>query len=306
MGRARGLSGPTVVVLVIGFVATAAFGYAAHVGHDDAESRLAAQRAREASAVLGAGVPSIAAPLTTTAALPGVAVAGDAALFTAALTSQVGPSQRFASVSLWPLDGSAPVAVVGAAPHLAGDQQRAAALFARAEAKPGTLAVDGRLDEHRLGYAVASSDPAARYVVYAERDLPAQPAATQVADSPFVGLDYAVYLGSDETAPALLFASTTKLPLGGRRVASDIPLGDTVLRLVTSPTTDFGGRGLADLPWLILGFGSLLTIGGASMTEVSQRRRQRAVALAIENRRLFDEQRAGAEALQRGLLPQTR
>ena len=87
VGGVRGLSGPTIVVSVIGFAVTAAFGYAALLGRDDAESRLAAQRAREASAVLGATVPSVAAPLTTTAALPGVAVGGDAGMFTSALSS---------------------------------------------------------------------------------------------------------------------------------------------------------------------------------------------------------------------------
>ena len=58
-----GLSGPTIAVLVVGFSATFAFGLAARTAHDDDETRLAVQRAREATAVLGAGIPSVAAPL---------------------------------------------------------------------------------------------------------------------------------------------------------------------------------------------------------------------------------------------------
>jgi serine phosphatase RsbU (regulator of sigma subunit) len=84
-----------------------------------------------------------------------------------------------------------------------------------------------------------------------------------------------------------------------------IPFGDMTLTLVMSPYQDLGGLLLADLPWIVLGGGLLLTLGASALTEVLLRRRRYAELLALENARLYTEQRAAAHTLQQNLLPRS-
>jgi serine phosphatase RsbU (regulator of sigma subunit) len=72
-----------------------------------------------------------------------------------------------------------------------------------------------------------------------------------------------------------------------------------------------GGTLLAKLQWLLLGFGLMLTVGAAALTERLVRRREQAQRLADElgevadeNARLYAEQRSVAQTLQHSLLPE--
>ena len=79
-----------------------------------------------------------------------------------------------------------------------------------------------------------------------------------------------------------------------------------------TPVEELGGTLLARLQWLLLGFGLVLTVGAAALTERLVRRREQAQRLADqlgvvadENARLYAEQRTVAQTLQHSLLPET-
>ncbi len=80
----------------------------------------------------------------------------------------------------------------------------------------------------------------ARYVVYAEQALPATRTQTVQSDSVFADLDYALYLGPDQTA-TLLLASTLDLPLEGEVADETTVFGDNELYLVVAPMGALGG-----------------------------------------------------------------
>jgi serine phosphatase RsbU (regulator of sigma subunit) len=82
-----------------------------------------------------------------------------------------------------------------------------------------------------------------------------------------------------------------------------LEIGDATITFVATPRGYLGNRFTARLPWIVLGIGLLLTLGGGLMTERLARRRERAETLAAENQRLYGEQRSIAATLQRSLLP---
>ena len=128
-----------------------------------------------------------------------------------------------------------------------------------------------------IGYAFASQHVPGRYVAYTESNLPKdRQSAGDQGNAAFAGLDYAVYLGSTDAPQNLLASSASKLPLPGRTSAITVPFGDNKMRIVMSPVAELGGTLLAKLQWLLLGFGVLLTVGAAALTERLVRRREQA------------------------------
>ena len=90
------------------------------------------------------------------------------------------------------------------------------------------------------------------------------------------------------------------------RTRDDVPFGDQTLRIVMTPRRALGGSLLARLPWLIAGLGTAIALAAALMTERLVRRRAHAEQLALQNARLFSEQRSVAQTLQHCLLPEER
>ena len=84
-----------------------------------------------------------------------------------------------------------------------------------------------------------------------------------------------------------------------------VPFGDTHLLLVISPRNELGGELLAWLPWILGGFGLLCTAAAALFVWRLSKRRSEAEVLAVENERLYADQRTVAQTLQHSLLPQT-
>jgi serine phosphatase RsbU (regulator of sigma subunit) len=81
-----------------------------------------------------------------------------------------------------------------------------------------------------------------------------------------------------------------------------VAFGDEKLLVVMTPLRELGGTLLARL-WWILGLGGLvLTLGAASLVERLTRRRIDAEGLAVENARLYAQQRSVAQTLQHSLL----
>lgn len=292
------------VVALVGLSVTAALSFAVATAHGDNEDRLTTQRTREAAAVFTAVVPTLEVPLATTAAF---ADAVDQADLKTSLEGQITPDGRFASVSVWPVGDPRPSLVAGEDPELVERPPAEITEILDRARNQGSLTVVDLLEarQPRLGYAVASPGEASRFVIYAEQALSPDRTSAVRSDSAFVGLDYAIYLGKGEEPDHLVAASRPALPLRGRRAVEHIPFGDTTLTLVMSPTEDLGGSLLAKLPWIVLGGGVVLTLGAGWLTESLLRRRHHAELLALENARLYAEQREAAHTLQQNLLPRT-
>ena len=80
-------------------------------------------------------------------------------------------------------------------------------------------------------------------IIFAERAIPADRRCPADRDSAFSDLHYAIYLGSatdiDGPRPPT-FVDPSDLPLDGMTAETEIPFGDTVLTLVTSPADHLG------------------------------------------------------------------
>jgi type II secretory pathway pseudopilin PulG len=303
----RRTPGAAFVVLVIGAVLTIVLVLVTRAVHDENEDRLLQQRVREAASVLTAALPGIQTPLASAAEVVEVTDGTDQEAFRRLMTRLVEGDNPYVSASLWRLDDDAlqPEVVVGQAPKLASQPTDVvSAFFDRAVAAEG-LGVIGLLDgdDPRLGYSFAPADPTVRFVAYAEAALAAERIAPPAPDTAFSGLDFAVYLGEREDADALLRATTSDLPVGGRRASELVPFGDSSLLLVASPTANLGGNLMAALPWLVGVIGVATTLGAAALTERLVRGRDHARRLAGENARLYTEQRSVARTLQQALLP---
>lgn len=295
------------VVVGSGIAVTGGLAWAAQMTHEENEGRLLRQRTREAAAVLEAAVPGLEVRLATSAALADVVdgTGAEAEVFRQALGSQIAPEGPFVSLSVWRGEERDPMVLLGEEPKLAGGEVTRRALFRRAVAT-GSLTLENLLggDTPRLGYALPAPN-GGEVVVYAEQALPAERTAVVQSDSAFDGLDYSLSLGPRESSDSLLLASTSDLPLQGRRATETISFGDTSLLLVVSPDGALGGSLSTRLSLLVLAAGLSLTGVAGGLTERLQRRRRHAEELVEENARLYEEQRAGSLLLQQSLLPRS-
>jgi serine phosphatase RsbU (regulator of sigma subunit) len=308
----------TLLVLATGLIVTAALAWATWELHDSNEDRLVRQRVREASSVLTTALPSIQTPLASAAELA-AATNADEERFAGLIgryvldDDQSDGNEPFIGASLWEVENGTArrVASAGAPPIIEQSRSRLDAFFERARGS-NQLHVIGLLtgEQPRLGYAFTPVGRTSNYVAYAEAPLPPDRTAVVREDNAFADLDFAIYLGDTERRTELLVASTSDLPIAGRRAAETTDFGDTQLRLVMTPRRVLGGSFSERLPWIVLALGSVLTIGAALMAERLARRRSRAEDLAQrlneiaeENQRLYGEQRSIAETLQHALLP---
>lgn len=292
------------VVATVGVLITAGLSFGAYSLHDSNENRLLNQRVREAAAVVGAAIPALQTPLASAAVLA-ESTSGDSEAFRRLMSPIVAAGSQFTSVSLWRAGGAGrrPVAVVGSQPELATESAaNIRAVLARAKGS-GTLAINNLLvaRDRRLGYAYRVSKRA-RFVVYAEAARPKERRARVDSNTAFAELGYAVYLGNKVDSRYLLASSTGGALLHGRRASATVPFGDSQLLVVMTPRTELGGTLLSQLWWLLGFLGLALTFGAATLVGGLSRRRQIAEKLAIENARLYAEQRSVAQTLQHSLL----
>jgi serine phosphatase RsbU (regulator of sigma subunit) len=305
--RVRPIHLGTLVVLLVGFVVTAALSLGAEAVHNTNEDRLLKQRVREAGAVASAAIPTLATPLASAATVADV-TNGNVASFQQLMTPSV-TGQRFISASLWSFASGPPTLVtsVGVAPELANDTPARIQSVLRPALGRGAIVIDNLLTspDRRVGYAYSATGPGARFVVYAESPFPKNRRATIDTSSAFADLDYALYLGK-QVSPAELVASSTggAIP-AGRNASVAVPFGNSDLLLVMTPKKELGGDLLARLPWGLASGGLVLTLAGAFLVERLVRRRVHAEALASENDDLYREQRSVAQSLQHSLLPDT-
>jgi serine phosphatase RsbU (regulator of sigma subunit) len=304
-----------IFVLIAGVVMTLVLAWSARTVHNTNENRLLRERVQEAAAAITGVIPSIETPLASAAEVAEATNASGAS-FSQVMSPLVGPGRTFASAAIWPLTSvgpPTPLVILGGRPELeAAGPRFIRGLLTRAVRAP-QLTVVGLFNSPnpRLAYAFTSAHGVVRYVAYAESALPKNQRSSVIQQNPaFAELGYALYLGSSEKPQALLATNVKDLPIRSRRSGVTVPFGDNEIRIVMTPVGELGGSLLARLQWLLLGFGLLLSLGAASLTERLVRRREHAQRLADElgeiadeNARLYAAQRTVAQTLQHSLLP---
>jgi serine phosphatase RsbU (regulator of sigma subunit) len=301
-----------VLVLVAGLAITAVVAWSAEVQYREAESRLLLEQTRQAGDVLLSAIPATQLPLATASELA-LATGGSPTVFRAYMRARMGGATGFLSASLWSIhDGR--VTVVTSLGHDATDQVvDARDTVASRALDSGSFVVIARLSgmPRRLTYADGIGTLTKGFVVYAERALPRN-MRSRVASSntAFSELRYAIYLGQSANPRTLL---STDLPGGlptGDTARVTVPFGNSQLTLVAVAAQPLTGDVPAHLPWILGGFGLVLSIAGAllALRLVNGRRAAEgdAAEIALLNHTLADlyaEQRTIAVTLQRSLLP---
>jgi serine phosphatase RsbU (regulator of sigma subunit)/type II secretory pathway pseudopilin PulG len=274
------------------------------------ERNLLEVQTRQAAAVLGGQILAIHEPLETSLRVE-QATDGDPEEFRTTMGRAVGEGLIFVHASLWDTSGPQPmeVASVGTAPLMARDR---VIPFVESATSADTYLVTGAdVGYNRVSYAIGdAAEP--RWVVYAERAVPADRIAPVQRTAPFTGLLFATYIG-DGSDPSTLVTTNVpveSLPLRGDTSSVGIPFGDTTLTFVASAKEHLGGDLGWQLPWLFLATGVALTLitAFAAANLVRSRRQAEADRRTITGLYekldvLYAEQRGIAQTLQRALLP---
>jgi len=294
------------IVLLVGAVITAVLAVGARHVHTSNEHRLLEQRGREVASVASTALTTVQLPLSS-GAIVAETTHGSVASFRNVVSGVAGPGKQFASMSLWSVGDASlhPIEVVGAQPELMSQPTDKVRTFLAGVPKSTSFAVYNLLSapERRLGYALASS-PGGHYIVYAESVLPKDRRANIAKNSAFSDLSYALFLGTTPDLSMMLASSTGGSELSGHTESVSVPFGNTKLLVIISAHGELGGSLLAQLWWLLLILGVVLTVAATSLVERVSRQRAAAETLAAENASLFAAQRSVALTLQHSLLPE--
>ncbi len=300
------------VVVVVGCLLSGVIAWGAWSSNDRNERDLLDVQTKQAAAVLGSTILGLREPLETTLRVQ-QATDGDPAAFRTAMSRATGPDKSFVSASLWEVSGASPrlVATIGVPPALDPAGPEAREFVTRASTAPTFVVTTPGEPVTRVSYALGDQlDP--RWVVYAERAIPADKVVPVQRTAPFADLFFATYIGTEATPAALATTNVpeSELPLTGKVVTVPIPFGDTTLTLVAVAQRPLGGDLGWQLPWIFLVGGLLLTALTAVVSAHLVRSRRRAEADRRTITDLYDrldvlygEQRSIAQTLQRALLP---
>lgn len=292
----------TIMVLVVGVLATAALCTLSRLNYVHNERRQVSVQAQLTAAVLSVAPVDVQRRLgrPTTS----VAASGDVDLFDAGMKDQV--PTTFVAARLFTMVGGVPhlVRSIGAATQLDTTSAEATAMLTKA-ATTGKLTVTRLATDttQRLGYAFAATVLGRTYVGYAEQELPGDRHQELPPGSPLSDMIFALYFGPAETQDTLMETNTGDLPLGGSAARVTIPFGDQVLTAVMTPRTPLLGTFAAWVAWIVAAAGVLLTAVMAVLTERLARRRAVAEQLVTVTDELYRTQRGLAETLQTALLP---
>lgn len=292
-------------MLVAGLALTAALTVASRFSYGHNEQRLTTLQAKLTAAAIGSAPADLERRIGEAVSVAAQAT-DPVAVFRSSIASSMAPGGPFVSAVLAKVQGEQVtiVARVGAPPLSPGSPEDA--LFVQS-ARSATLvttrvAVGG---QQRFGFLMSARGPNGTFVAGAGESVPTGNHVSIPSSSPFADLEFALYYGSAADPGALVETNAPHLPLTGTVAEEKVPFGDHGLLLVISPRGPLSGRWSELLPWGILVAGVIFTLGLAAMTERIVRRRELAEELAVENRRLFQEQRGLAETLQRSLLPRS-
>jgi serine phosphatase RsbU (regulator of sigma subunit) len=297
-------------VALIGLLVTASLAWTARALNRSNEHRLLEVQTAQAGALISSSILGIEAPLATALQIETV-TGGNTGEFATFMAAYTGSGKVFASASVWQVAGSGanPVTSVGQPATL--DTTAVQALVAKA-LHSSTFVVTGipANSPQVIGFALAN--PASpNYAVVAERTIPVNRKVAVESNSAFSDLKYATYLGATTSTSQLATTdiSPNKLPLKGA-VRVVVPFGDTSITLAATPLGHLGGGLGANLPWIVLVVGILLTVVSAFVAVQLARRRRQAERSSVtisglygDLDRLYAEQRTIAVTLQRALLP---
>lgn len=298
------------VVVVAGLAITASSAWVAWTLNQRNERALLEVQTQQAAAVLTGAISGISAPLSTALRVE-QATGGSPQRFQTVMAGSVGPDRLFVHAALWDtsVEPARQVTQLGVASEMPADQ--GGPFLERARSSPTFVVTNPGTRQDRVAYAIADpTDP--RYVVYAERAIPASKVVPVQRGAAFSSLNFATYIGPTVDASTLATTNLpeTELPLTGDVVTEHIPFGDTTLTLVTTPRGHLGGDLGWQLPWIFLVVGTALTLVTALAVTSLARSRRRAEedgrTIAELYKRLdaaYGEQRSIAETLQRALLP---
>jgi serine phosphatase RsbU (regulator of sigma subunit) len=300
----------TLLVVIVGLALSLVTAWVAWSSDQRNERNLLEVQTQQAAAVLGGQILAIHEPLETSLRVE-QATDGDTAQFRRVMGRAVGGGLVFVHASLWDTAGGQPrqIAQIGTAPVMAATVRQQ--FVARAASTDTFLVTSADADYNPISYAIGDpEDP--RWVVYAERAIPADRIAPVQRTAPFTGLWFATYIG-DGTDPATLVTTNVPaddLPLTGTTSTVGIPFGDTTLTFVAAAKDHLGGDLGWQLPWIFLATGVALTLitAFAAANLVRSRRRAEADRRTITELYerldvLYAEQRSIAQTLQRALLP---
>jgi serine phosphatase RsbU (regulator of sigma subunit)/anti-sigma regulatory factor (Ser/Thr protein kinase) len=297
--RPRRFHALAVAVLIVGVALSIGLSIGAARSIDDGRSRFLEADLRQVTSSLEASVPSIQQPLVAGSRIASSAGIGP---FRAYESTEVGQGAPFRSVSLWRRErGSIElVAVVGAPPEVV--HGNGAVLSSLRTLQPGEqLGVLGIVGPTRA-LAFAELLPGTRLLVYAEDPLPHGSAAQSAAGSPFDGLHFELFLGTDRS-PSRLIESDLPTNIDAPYATTTVAYGSSPVTIVTVLTTDPPGLLPSSVPSAIAIGGLALTAIGAATAERLIRRRESAELEATDSGERYDEQRGISETLQQTLLP---
>jgi serine phosphatase RsbU (regulator of sigma subunit) len=302
-----------VVVGLVGLALTVLISGTARALNSSNERRLLKVQTAQAGELLSASILGLQGPLTTALEVE-TATGGDTGQFTRFMSANVGPARAFTSASLWESEGSSArvLASLGQPAELPPTSAAAQAFITKAF-HSSTFVVTSipANSPQAVGYALANpANPT--YAIYAERAIPANRRVAVESNEAFSDLKYATYIGDTTSSSDLATTDVApnQLPLRGRTSRIAVPFGDTKLTLVTAPMGQLGGSLGANLPWIVLLVGIVLTVVSAFVAvQLASRRREAErsaetiTGLYGDLDRLYAEQRTIAVTLQRALLP---
>jgi len=277
--RVFGVSLGSAVVGVIGLALTVGATLELRRSAEHAESAQLAQRAQQASGIFVSIMQGVGA-VTAMGAAVVEATDGDAEAFARVVGPRL-PKTILANAALLERSGSGyrQLSWVGRGrPLLLDGLERTGWRTLRQIRQPGKVWVVAQEASPlaRMIGVVLQPQRQSRHVIYAEVSIP-----RAVALWSLDGADFAFYLG-EEKPEALLAASTSRLPLAGRRLAVRVtsPWMEQQPLLVLA---DRDSSTLASVwPWLALGFGIVISLILAGQFEAMRRRRDRALRLAAD------------------------
>jgi hypothetical protein len=293
----------TVVVLLIGVLATAGLTALSRLNYVHNERRELSTQAQLTAAALAVQPVDIQRALGRATTL--VSATGNVRLYDGALQDSL-RADAFVSVRLFRMEGGKPHLV-----HSLGEPTQLDATSSEAQQLVSKAASSGKLTvtrvatstTQRLGFAFAASTLGRTYVSYAEATLPPDRRLNLPPNTPLSDMIFAVYYGTAETSDALIETNSDHLPLGGDAARVPIHFGDQLLTAAFVPRTPLLGTFAAWVAWLIAGAGVAMTALMALLTEWLLRRRATAEQLAAVTGELYRTQRGVAETLQTALLP---
>ena len=301
MGRLRPHRLASLVLALLVAAAIAASGTAQRVVEDN-EAQLLADRTAEVESLLESLGSSVEAQMVSVAAIAQV-TGGDPDQFRAAVEG-VDPTAAEATDGGWGLlhgtsEGWVGVAGVGAPTEAVDLPESWAGGLDRAAS--GQLTVLGFLGagmNRSFVLATGRTGTGGDLVVYNEVSLVGAAAASaSEADDPLAGVAIEVFIGTEPDPANLLLAFGTSDE--GREERRVVNIKGVDVLLEVSATGPLGGELAAQLPNLLLGGGAVLGLAIASVVEMSQRRRDDAMATVRDlerQNRLLDRALAEQQA----------